>query len=80
MAVDTKYGRVTFEREPHTPIADDEPVFILRAQDVIAPETIIRYASLCSERGSPQAHVDAVMEVYDRFVRWQQEHSTKVPD
>lgn len=80
MAIDTKYGRVTFEHEPHTPIPDDEPVFILRAQDEEAPGTIIDYAQKCKSAGSPQSHIDAVMGVYWRFLEWQEQNSTKVPD
>lgn len=80
MAIDNKYGKITFEKEPGTPIPDDEPIFVLRAQDEEAPETIIDYAKKCERAGSPQEHVNAVMEVYDTFMDWQRTHTTKVPD
>jgi hypothetical protein len=80
MAVDGKYGRVTFERTPHTPIPDDEPVFILRAQDELAPDAIIEYAESCREAGSPQEHLSAIYEAHRKFLDWQQTHDTKIPD
>lgn len=80
MAVDGKYGRVTFEKEPHTPIPDDEPVFIFRAQDDLAAQVILFYGRLCAKEGSPDSHTDAIMEAYDRFVEWKEDHATKIPD
>ncbi|KKW13204.1 MAG: hypothetical protein UY48_C0003G0026 [Candidatus Gottesmanbacteria bacterium GW2011_GWB1_49_7] len=43
MAREEKYGKVTFE---HGDIPDDELVFVLRAQDILAPATVAFYAML----------------------------------
>lgn len=40
---DSKYGRIVAERKALTP---DEPLFLLRAQDVFAPATVDGYAAL----------------------------------
>lgn len=43
MAIEGKYGRVTTERKQ---IPEDEPVFLLRAQDKLASSTVRMYAAL----------------------------------
>ena len=50
MAVSTKYGKVTVPG-----ILDDEPVFILRAQDILAEPTIEMYRVLATSHGSKLA-------------------------
>lgn len=47
MAVSTKYGKVNIPK-----IGENEPVFILRAQDKLAEETISKYRDLAESRGS----------------------------
>lgn len=44
MPKDGKYGNVTLERKPDAPA--DEPVFVLRAQDILAPFIVHAYADL----------------------------------
>jgi hypothetical protein len=80
MAIDGKYGKVTFEKAPYTPIPDDEPVFILRAQDERAPDAIVEYAEDCREAGCPKEHISAIYEAHRRFIEWQANHPTKLPD
>lgn len=41
MAIDTKYGKVAVPGIP-----DNEPVFILRAQDLLALPTILHYSAM----------------------------------
>lgn len=82
MAIDGKYGHVTFEHAPHTPIPDDEPVFILRAQDEVAPDAVEDYAYTSRDRGSPESHVNAVLAAAADMRAWQLNNSdrVKVPD
>jgi len=80
MAVDRKYGRVTFEKEPGTPIPDDEPVFIFRAQDKLLPALLEDYWWYCKDVGSPEAHLDAIRDMKVEVEKWQETHPTKVPD
>ena len=74
MAIDSKYGRVTFERGN---ISENEPVFVLRAQDLLADGAILYYAKLVKESGGNMALVEAIMEVADKFCDWQ---TRKMPD
>jgi len=80
MAVDGKYGKVTFEKEPHTPIPDDEPVFIFRAQDELANIVLLEYMEICRQHGCDDKHVAAIGDAYERFVAWGEDHATKLPD
>ena len=41
-----KYKRIVVEKEDGTYIPADEPVFILRAQDILAPLAVEYYAEL----------------------------------
>jgi hypothetical protein len=77
MPHDTKYGPVTIPGVP-----DDEPIFILRAQDAASVGTLQHYAQLCSEWGSPPTHIDNAHRVTERFDEWQQAHGpqVKAPD
>lgn len=46
------YNRRIVDREGRIP--DDEPVFLLRAQDVHAPSTLRHYARLLEEAGNAE--------------------------
>lgn len=68
--------------------AADEPLFILRAQDVLAPELVRQWAFDLEERGpAPGAslveHLAKIEEARNsakQMDRWQAEHGSKVPD
>jgi hypothetical protein len=75
MAVTAKYGEVQVPGVP-----DDEPVFILRAHDVTAMNTLVYYRRECVQLGSPAEHVHGVDGVLEAFGRWRQLHGIKVPD
>jgi len=59
-----------------------EPVFILRAQDKIAPSIIRDWARSASEAGTPKERTDDACTVADRFEQWQRDNPdrVKVPD
>jgi len=71
MAVSTKYGKVDI---PH--IGDDEPVFILRAQDKLAEKSIEDYKSLAESKGAKVA--GTLDEEIRAFKRWG--GAKKLPD
>jgi hypothetical protein len=71
MAVSAKYGKVNIPR-----IADDEPVFILRAQDKLAEPTIQMYQLLAGSHGSKV--VDSVGRDIESFRNWS--GNQKMPD
>jgi hypothetical protein len=62
--------------------ADDEPVFVLRAQDALAGPTI-RYwmhqvLMSTNMRGSPK--IEQTNDVFEEFASWAAKHGTKIPD
>jgi hypothetical protein len=75
MAIDAKYGRVEIPGIP-----DDEPVFILRAQDATAPDAVSLYRGLARAAGASGDHLNAIERARGILVRWQQEHGSKTPD
>lgn len=77
MAKDLKYGEVTLERGN---IGEDEPVFVLRAQDQLALKVLKVYRMFCQLAGSPDKHQAIIDAAAKRFKVWQDEHGTKIPD
>jgi hypothetical protein len=71
MAIDNKYGKVTFE---HGSIGDDEPVFVLRGRDQLAMLAIAQYGHLCQAANTTDDHLGAIQEALDQFAEWTQEH------
>jgi len=71
MAISGKYRRIDIPG-----IGEDEPVFILRAQDRLAPHAIELYSTLADSHGATVA-ADACREA-ERFRRWS--GSKKLPD
>jgi len=71
MAVSAKYGKVSIPK-----VGDDEPVFILRAQDKLAESAIAMYQALASSHGASVAK-DINQEV-ESFRNWK--GAKKLPD
>lgn len=68
-------------------ISADEPVFILRAQDVLTVPTIARYRNLAAQIEEPDKMPDSewfrsIDEAIGEFQKWQSDNpeKTKVPD
>jgi hypothetical protein len=85
MGVDMKYGIVTVEHEPHTPLNDsDEPVIVFRAQDKLSVPMLARYENLYvqaqpdSFNPDEDEFVQKVRSVREEFLRWQGENADKV--
>lgn len=76
MAIDRKYGEVRLE---HGDIHEDEPVFVLRAQDRLAVPLLWMYRELCEVVGAPQAHLTGIDIAVTGFHAWQTGHVTKTP-
>jgi hypothetical protein len=75
MGYDGKYGRVTTERKD---IPDDEPVIVLRAQDMHAIAALSVYWQACADGGADDEHLKAITETHRRFSLWQQQNPGKV--
>ena len=71
MALSRKYGKISIPK-----IGEDEPVFILRAQDLIAAATVEIYRVLLESHGSPMVK-DVAREV-QAFKHWP--GKKKMPD
>lgn len=71
MALSTKYGKVNIPE-----LGEDEPVFILRAQDKIALPTIEAYRMIAVARGALIA--TRMNNEMERFKKWK--GPKKLPD
>lgn len=63
-------------------IGADEPVFLIRAKDLVGPDALNHYASLAETQGAAPALVASVNAHAARMRAWQREHvnEVKVPD
>lgn len=58
----------------------DEPVFVLRAQDMLAPEIVREWAYRARKEGVDPEKVDAARRVADQMEDWQINNTKKKPD
>jgi hypothetical protein len=60
----------------------DEPVFILRAQDILAPRVVVRWAHLAEQANAPLDKVQGALRCAKQMADWQAQHPdrVKVPD
>lgn len=61
-------------------IPEDEPVFLLRAQDVAAPDTVEYWEILARRAGARKNITDAAKNQAEAMREWQREHGMKIPD
>jgi hypothetical protein len=71
MAIDEKYPSVQIDTGEHTPIGEDEPVFVLQARDATSLKLLDAYADICNASGSPPAHLATILNSRQRFSAWQ---------
>lgn len=71
MAISGKYGKINIPK-----ISDNEPVFILRAQDKLAEPAIEMYRALAASHGRPLAR--SLQDEIDAFRIWN--GPKKMPD
>lgn len=61
--------------------APNEPIFVLRAQDIIAPEIVREWAYRAKKAGAPKEKVDEARALANQMEDWQIENDRrKVPD
>jgi hypothetical protein len=60
--------------------ADDEPIFTLRAKDVLAPQIVEAWADLAQRHGTPEAKLAEARACAVTMRVWQISNSAKVPD
>jgi len=61
-------------------IPEDEPVFLIRAQDKLAPEVVSHWAHLADLYGADRKIVRAAQGQVKAMRKWQKIHGSKVPD
>jgi len=60
--------------------APDEPIFTLRAQDVLAPGIVEAWAQRAEKAGSPPEKVAEARDLAEQMRQWQKQHPCKTPD
>jgi hypothetical protein len=76
MAQDLKYGSIDIPGIP-----EDEPVFVLRAQDKAAMGTLFAYSQVCAAAGAGPDHQAGIRAAHQVFLDWAvATGGTKVPD
>lgn len=70
MAISGKYGRLSIPK-----ISEEEPVFILRAQDKLAEPAIEMYRALATSHNRPLAN--SLQKEIEAFKKWP---TKKMPD
>ena len=77
-----KHARADYDRiqDPAGLIPKDEPVFLLRAQDKLAPALVEAWALRASDIGAAKNIVDAAYSQADAMRSWQLKHGSKTPD
>lgn len=77
-----KHAREDYNRiqDPAGLIPEDEPVFLIRGQDISAPYAVRAWASYAKLYGAEQEIVDAAAAQARNMEIWQQKHVRKIPD
>jgi hypothetical protein len=77
-----KHSRSDYDRfqDPAGLIPEDEPVFIIRGQDVVGPDAVRAWASLAASAGADQRIVNAALDHASLMNDWHLKHNAKIPD
>ena len=60
-------------------IPDDEPVFLLRAQDRLSIEVVDAWIAAAERDGVDQKMITSAKLQVSRMIRWQADHGVKTP-
>ena len=77
-----KHARTDYSRiqDPENKIPEDEPVFLLRGQDLVAPQIVEMWALAARKVGAADNIYAAAMSQAGEMRKWQQDHTPKIPD
>jgi len=77
-----KYAREDYERiqDPWDLIPEDEPVFLLRGQDELAPDLLINWAIQLLAKGGSGVMAEMVIKHAGAMKVWQEKIAKKLPD
>lgn len=60
---------------------DNEPLFVLRATDALAPAVVRTWADVAESKGTPPTKIAEARQLADEMEIWAKEHGgPKVPD
>ena len=59
---------------------DDEPLFVLRGNDALAPEAVRHWADMAADAGTPPDKVSGARVVADQMQAWAETRGSKIPD
>jgi hypothetical protein len=76
----TKSKEISYSDSTLNKCADDEPVFILRAQDKLAPVVIRIWADLAKFHGAGQMKVSTAKQLAHEMEKWADYGRAKMPD
>lgn len=77
-----KHARPDYDgiQDPSGKIPADEPVFLLRASDMLAPSIVRSWALQAKANGAAADIVEAADRQATAMIKWQVKHGSKVPD
>jgi hypothetical protein len=76
--IDSKYQTSgTITKLDGTPIPDDEPLILFRAQDRLLSKLLDFYVDLRKQAGSSAGGIIALKQYVDKIKRWQAENSDR---
>ncbi len=77
-----KHARPDYDRiqDPLGKIPDDEPVFLIRGQDLAGPDTLRFWANRAESLGASREICALVRTHAKDMASWQLYHASKVPD
>ena len=70
--------RLALGKGPLGRASNDEPLFILRAADKLAPEIVTQWATAAATVGSPPEKVREALGLAQRMRDWQRRNPSKV--
>lgn len=73
----TDYDRI---QDPAGKIAEDEPVMLFRARDVLMPALLAKYADLLRLHNADQVMIETVLAHEQATRKWQRMNGCKLPD
>lgn len=77
-----KHARPDYNRiqDPEGRIPQDEPVFLIRGQDFVAPEAVEAWANLAESAGADPIMVQSARGQAREMRLWGKKHGDKIPD
>jgi len=77
-----KHARHDYDRiqDPEGKIPSEEPVFLLRGQDILAPELLLRWAAKLRLGGGDPVMAHMVENHAQKMIAWQKDVKQKRPD